>query len=178
MKTMLLCLLSVAASAQVAVTTIAKDDPATGLKIVTVLMTVKGDKPYGENPAANPAELGILCQQSSLGKQKKLDVSLTLAAGIAAQTGIPVSIGLQSLGIILTPVRFDEDEQPRQVEWHQTDEYPGVLIRNDFKFVRDRILKAKTVHIEVAGSQAGARVSSFDVSGFKQEYRKHQECKP
>ena len=177
MKTMLLCLLPVAASAQVAVTTIAKDDPATGLKIVNVLLTVKGDKAYRDDPGASPAELGILCQQSTLGKQKKLDVSLTLAAGIAAQTGIPVSIGLQSLGIILTPVRFDEEEQPRQVEWHQTEEYPGVLIRNDFKFVRDRILKAKSVHIEVAGSQSGPKVSTFEVSGFREEYRKHQECK-
>ncbi len=177
MKMALMCVLSVAASAQqVAVTKIAKDDPATGLKIVTVLMTVRGDKSYSDDPAM-PAELGILCQQSSLGKQKKLDVSLTLGAGVAAQTGIPVSIGLQSLGIILTPIRFDQDEQPRQLQWHQTDEFPGILIRNDFKFVRDHIFKAKLVHIEVARSGAGAKVSSFDVSGLKDEYRKHQECR-
>lgn len=177
MKTMLLCLLPAAASAQVAVTTIAKEDPATGLKIVTVLLTVKGNKPYSDDPAATPAELGILCQQSSRGKQKKLDVSLTLGTGVAAQSGIPVSIGLQSIGIILTRIQFDPDEQSRQLEWHQTDEYPGILIRNDFKFVRDRILKAKAVHIEVAGSQSGAKVSTFDVSGFREEYRKHQECR-
>jgi hypothetical protein len=178
MKMMLIYLVSVVASAQVAVTKIPKDDPATGLKIVTILMTVKGDKPYSDDPSATPAELGILCQQSSLGKQKKLDVSLTLGTGVVAQTGIPVSIGLQSLGIILTQIRFDGDEQPRPLEWHQTDEYPGILIRNDFKFVRDHIFKSKLVHIEVARAGAGAKVSSFDVLGIKEEYRKHQECKP
>ena len=160
MTMVLICVLSVAASAQVVVTKIAKDDPATGLKIVTVLMTVRGDNSYSDDPAT-PAELGILCQQSSLGKQKKLDVSLTLGAGVAAQTGIPVSIGLQSLGIILTPIRFDQDEQPRQLEWHQTEEFPGILIRNDFKFVRDHIFKSKLVHIEIARSGNGGKGEFF-----------------
>jgi hypothetical protein len=54
MKMVLICLLSVVASAQVEVTRLAKDDPVTGLKFVTVLLAVKGDKPYSDDPASKP----------------------------------------------------------------------------------------------------------------------------
>jgi hypothetical protein len=45
-KAMLLFCLSMIASAQVLVKQSVNENPATGVKIVTVLLTVKGDKPY------------------------------------------------------------------------------------------------------------------------------------
>ena len=173
-----LCLLSMVAAAQVQVNKSVKEDPATGMKFVTVLMTVKGDKPYSGEHSGTP-ELGILCQQATLGKKHKSKVALTLATGAAAEPGLPIpDSGLsKSLGIILTLIRFDEETQPRQMAWEQTTEYPGLLIREDFKFIRDRILNSKLVHIELAGSGPGTNVSSFNLSGVKQEFAKHQECK-
>lgn len=178
MKMVLICLLAVVACAQVEVTRLAKDDPATGLKFVTVLLAVKGDKPYSDDPAAAPAELGIMCQQRSLGKHKQLDVSLTLGTGVVAKTGFPVPDPalLQDLGLILTLARLDDEERPRQLEWQKTAD-PHILIRNDFKFVRDHIFKSKIIHIEVTGTETGTHVSSFELSGFKEEYDKHPECK-
>lgn len=177
MKLILVLLLSVVASAQVEVTRLVKDDPATGLKFVTVLLAVKGDKPYSDDPSAAPAELGIMCQESSLGKQKKLDVSLTLGTGVVARTGFPVPDPslLLDLGLIATLVRLDE-QRPRQLEWQKTAD-PHILIRSDFKFVRDHIFRSKVIHIEVTGTETGTHVSSFDLSGFKAEYGKHPECK-
>ena len=54
-------------------------------------------------------------------------VALTLSTGVVAETGIPVpDPGLfQSLGIILTLIRFDEETQTRRVGWRQTTEYPA-----------------------------------------------------
>jgi len=178
MKMVLICLWSVVASAQVAVTRLVKDDPATGLKFVTVLLAVKGDKPYSDDPAAAPAELGIMCQESSIGKQKKLDVSLTLGTGVVPKTGfrVPDPSFLQDLGLIATLVRLDDEQRPRQVAWQKTAD-PGILIGSDFKFVRDHILKSKVIHIEVTGTETGTKVSSFDLSRFKEEYAKHPECK-
>ena len=114
MKMVLICLLSVVASAQVEVTRLVKDDPATGLKFVTVLLAVKGDKSYSDDPSAAPAELGIMCQESSFGKQKKLDVSLTLGAGVVARTGfrVPDPSLLQDHGLIATLVRLDDEQRP------------------------------------------------------------------
>jgi hypothetical protein len=61
MKTIMLILcLSMIASAQVLVNQSVNENPATGVKIVTVLLTVKGDKPYSGDPSAPPAELGIM----------------------------------------------------------------------------------------------------------------------
>ena len=178
MKTVLICLLSVVASAQVAVTRLVKDDPATGLKFVTVLLSVKGDKPYSDDPSAARAELGIMCQQSSLGNQRKVDVSLTLGTGVTVTTGLPVEDPalLQELGLIATLVRLDDEQRPRQLAWQKTAD-PHILIRNDFKFVRDHILKSKSIRIEVTGAETGTNVSSFDLSDFKEEFGKHPECK-
>jgi hypothetical protein len=172
------CLLSMVASAQPLVNQTVKVNADTGMKVVTVLMTVKGDRPYSGNHLGVP-ELGIMCQQASLGKQHNSKVALTLATGAAAEPGFPIQdSGLsQSLGIILTLIRFDEDVQPRQLPWEQTAEYPGLLIREDFKFIRDHILNSKLIHIEVTGSGAGTNVSSFNLSGVTQEFAKHQECK-
>jgi hypothetical protein len=172
------CLLSMIASAQVLVNQTVTVNADTGMKIVTVSLTVKGDKPYSGDHAGAP-ELGILCQQASLGKQHKSKVALTLATGSATEPGFPIQdSGLsQSLGIILTLIRFDEEIQPRQLAWEQTAEYPGLLIREDFKFIRDHVLNSKLVHIDIAGSGAGANVSSFSLSGVKQEFAKHRECK-
>ena len=173
-----LCLLSMIASAQVQVNNSVKEDPATGMKFVTVSMTVKGDKPYSGEHSGAP-ELGLLCQQATLGKKRKSKVALTLATGAAAEPGFPIpDSGLsQSLGIILTLIRFDEETQPRQMAWEQTTEYPGLLIRADFKFIQNRIFNSKLAHIEIAGSGAGTNVSTFNLSGMKQEFAKHQECK-
>jgi hypothetical protein len=173
-----ICLLSLVAAAQVQVNDSVKEDPATGMKFVTVLMTVKGDKPYtGEHSGA--PELGILCQKATLGKKHKSKVALTLATGAATEPGLPVpDSGLsKSLGIILTLIRFDEETQPRQIAWEQTTDYPGLLIREDFKFIRDHVLNSKLVYIELAGSGTGTNVSSFSLSGVKQEFAKHPECK-
>ena len=49
--------------------------------------------------------------------------------------------------------------------WEQTTEYPGLLIREDFKFIRDRVLNSKLVQIEAPGSGAGTNVSSFNCPG-------------
>jgi hypothetical protein len=167
-KVILVWLVSVAASAQVLVTRLVKDDPATGLQFVTVLLAVKGDKSYSDDPSAARAEFGIMCQETNLGKQKKLDVSLTLGTGIVPKTGFQVAdpVLFQDLGIIATLVRLDDEPRPRQLEWQQTAD-PGILTRNDFKFVHDRLLKSKSIHIEVGGTGAGAKVSSFDLLGLK-----------
>jgi hypothetical protein len=177
-RAVLVCLLSVAASAQVVVTRVVKDDPATGLQFVTILLAIKGDKPYSDDPSAAPAEFGIMCQETNLGKQKKLDVSLTLGTGIVPKTGFQVAdpVLFQDLGIIATLVRLDDEPRPRQLEWQQTAD-PGILTRNDFKFVHDHLLKSKTIHIEVGGSGAAAKVSSFDLLGLREAYGKHPECK-
>ena len=55
-------------------------------------------------------------------------VALTLSTGVVAETGfsVPDAGLLQTLGLILTLVRFDEETQPRQVGWRQTTEYPGL----------------------------------------------------
>jgi hypothetical protein len=180
MKTILLIFcLSVIASAEVLVNESIKADPATGVKLVTVLLTIKGDKPYSPDHSGAPAELSIMCQQISSGKQHKSVVALTLGTGVVAETGFPVpgSGFFQSLGFIYTLIRFDEETQPRQVAWRQTTDYPGLLIQEDFKFIRDHIFKSKLVHIEVKESGAGTDASSFDLSGIKQEFSKHQECK-
>src|ERR1700679_2661760 len=147
-RAILVCLLSASASAQVVVTRLVKDDPATGLQFVTVLLAVKGDKSYSDEPSAPPAEFGIMCQETNLGKQKKLDVSLTLGTGIVPKTGFQVAdpVLFQDLGIIATLVRLDDEPRPRQLEWQQTAD-PGILTRNDFKFVHDRLLKSKSIHI-------------------------------
>ena len=120
-----------------------------------------------------------MCQQMSSGKHHKSVVALTLSTGVVAETGFPVPDSglLQTLGIVLTMIRFDEETQPRRVGWRQTPEHPGLLIQEDFKFIRDHIFKSKLVHIEVKESGAGTNVSSFDLSGIKQEFSKHQECK-
>jgi hypothetical protein len=177
--TLVCCLLSVVASAQVTVTKLDKNDPATGIKIATVLLTVKGDKPYNDDPAAAPAEFAIMCQETSLGKQKKQDVSLTLGTGVVPRTGYPQADPtlLADLGLIGTIVRLDGEQQPRQLVWEQTPGVPGILTRSDFKFVRDHILKSKSIHIEVASAGKETKVSSFDLSALREEYGKHPECK-
>ena len=180
MKRILLILcLSMIASAQVLVKQSVNEKPATGVKILTVLLTIKGDKPYSGDPSAPPAELGIMCQQMSVGKHHKSKVALTLGTGVKAETGFPISDSglLQSLGIILTLIRFDEETRPRQLAWEQTAEYPGLLIRQDFKFIRDHIFHSKLAYIEVTESGAGTKVSSFNLAGIKQEFAKHRECK-
>lgn len=179
MKLMLLLLLSVAAFAQVAVTRLVKDDASTGLKMATVLLAVKGDKPYSGEPSAAPAEFGIMCQEVRLGKQKKLDVSLTLGTGVMPKTGyaVPDPALLLDLGLIATLVRLDDEQRPRQLEWEQTPQYPAILTRNDYKFVRDHVFKSKSIHIEVTGAGTGTKVGSFDLVGLREEYFKHSECK-
>ncbi len=179
MKLLLVLLLPVAAFSQVTVTRLVKDDAAAGLKMVTVLLGVKGDKPFNDAPSAAPAEFGIMCQETSLGKQKKLDVSLTLGTGVVPKTGyqVPDPALLLDLGLIATLVRLDDELRPRQLEWEQTPGAPGILTRNDYKFVRDHILKSKSIHIEVTGAGTGTKISSFDLAGLKEEYGKHPECK-
>ncbi len=56
-----------------------------------------------EEPSVPTAELGIMCQQMSVGKRQKAKVALTLGTGVKAETGFPVPDSglLQSLGIIL-----------------------------------------------------------------------------
>jgi hypothetical protein len=177
-KIMLIFCLSMIASAEVLVNESVNANPVTGVKLVTVLLTIKGDKPYSSDRSGAPAELSIMCQQMSSGKHHKSVVALTLGTGVVAETGVPTPDSLlQSLGIVLTLVRFEEETQPRQVGWRQTTEYPGLLIQEDFKFIRDHIFKSRLVHIEVKGSGAGTNVSSFDLSGIKDEFYKHQECK-
>ena len=178
-KVMLIFCLSMIASAEVLVNESVKANPVTGVKLTTVLLTIKGDKPYGGDHSGASAELSIMCQQMSSGKHRKSVVALTLSTGVVAETGFPVPDGglLQTLGIVLTLVRFDEETQPRQVGWRQTTEYPGLLIQEDFKFIRNHLFKSKLVHIEVKGSGAGTNVSSFDLSGIKDEFNKHLECK-
>ena len=177
-KILLIVCLSMIASAEVLVNESVKANPVTGVKLVTVLLTIKGDKPYSSDHSGSPAELSIMCQQISSGKQHKSVVALTLGTGVVAETGFPLSdSGFQSLGFIYTLIRFDEETQPRQVAWRQTTDYPGLLIQEDFKFIRDHIFKSKLVHIEVKESGGGTNVSSFDLSGIKQEFSKHQECK-
>ena len=178
-KVMLIFCLSMIASAEVLVSESVKANPVTGVKLVTVLLTIKGDKSYSSDRSGAPAELSIMCQQMSSGKHHKSVVALTLSTGVVAETGFPVpDSGLfQSLGFILTLVRFDEETQPRQLGWRQTTDYPGLLIQEDFKFIRDRIFKSKLGHIEVKGSGTGTNVSSFDLSGIKDEFYKHLECK-
>jgi len=177
-NTMLMFCLSMIASAEVLVNESVKTNPVTGVKLVTVLLTVKGDKPYSSDHSAAPAELSVMCQQMSSGKHRKSVVALTLGTGVVVETGVPTPDSvLESLGIVLTLVRFDEETQPRQVAWRQTNEYPGLLIQEDFKFIRDHLFKSKFVHIEVKGSGAGTNVSSFDLSGIKEEFSKHEECK-
>ena len=62
MKTILLIFcLSVIASAEVLVNESIKADPATGVKLVTVLLTIKGDKPYSPDHSGAPAELSVMC---------------------------------------------------------------------------------------------------------------------
>jgi len=180
MKTvMLLFCLSMIASAQVLVKQSVNDNPVTGVKIVTVLLTVRGDRPYSGDPSAPPAELGIMCQQMSVGKHQKSKVALTLGTGVIAETGFPLPDSglLQSLGIVLTLIRFDEETHPRQLAWEQTAEYPGLLIRQDFKFIRDHIFNSKLAYIEVTESGKGTNASSFNLAGIKQEFAKHRECK-
>jgi hypothetical protein len=176
---MLIFCLSGIASAEVLVKQSVNENPATGVRIVTVLLTVKGDKPYSGDPSAPPAELGIMCQQMSVGKHQQSKVALTLGTGVIAETGFPIPDSglLQSLGIILTLIRFDDETHPRQLAWEQTAEYPGLLIREDFKFIRDHIFNSKLAYIEVTESGAGTYVSSFNLSGIKQEFAKHRECK-
>ena len=154
MKTiMLMFCLSVIAPAEVLVNESVKTNPLTGVKLVTVLMTVKGDKPYSSDQSGAPAELSVMCQQMSLGKRRKSVVALTLGTGVVVETGVPTPDSvLESLGIVLTLVRFDEETQSRQVAWRQTTDYPGLLIREDFKFIRDHVLNSKLVYIEVKGS--------------------------
>ena len=178
-KIMLIFCLSLIASAEVLVNESVKANPVTGVKLVTVLTTIKGDKPYSSDHSGAPAELSVMCQQMSSGKHHKSVVALTLSTGVVAETGFPVPDSglLQTLGIVLTMIRFDEETQPRQLGWRQTTDYPGLLIQEDFKFIRDHVFKSKLVHIEVAGSGAGTNVSSFDLSGIKDEFYKHQECK-
>ena len=179
-KILFILCLSITALGEVRVKQSVDDNPATGVKIMTVLLTVKGDKPYSGDPSAPPAELGIMCQQMSVGKHKKSKVALTLGTGVVAETGFPLPDSglLQSLGIILTLIRFDEETHPRQLAWEQTAEYPGLLIREDAKFIRDHILRAKLAYIEVTESGKGTHVSSFNLVGIKQEFAKHPECKP
>lgn len=171
--------LSMVASAQVQAKQSVKDDPATGVKIVTVLLTVKGDKPYGGDPSAAPAELGIMCQQMNVGSRQKSKVALALTTAVTAETGFPVPDSglLQSLGIILTPIRLDEETHFRQLAWEQSPEYPGLLIRQDFKFIRYHIFNSKLIRIEVTGTGGSTNVSAFNLSGIKQEFAKHPECK-
>ena len=177
-KIMLIFCLSVIASAEVLVNESVKVNPVTGVKLVTVLLSVKGDKPYSNDRSGAPAELSIMCQQMGTGKRRKSVVALTLGTGVVVESGVPAPDStLESLGIVVTLVRFDEETQPRQVAWRQTTEYPGLLILEDFTFIRDHIFKSKLVHIEVKGSGAGTNVSSFDLSGIKDEFYKHQECK-
>ena len=177
-KIMLIVCLSVIASAEVLVNESVKTNPLTGVKLVTVLMTVKGDKPYSSDQSGAPAELSVMCQQMSLGNHRKSVVALTLGTGVAVESGVPAPDStLESLGIVVTLVRFDEETQPRQVGWRQTTEYPGLLIQEDFKFIRDHVFKSKLVDVEVKGSGAGTNVSSFDLSGIKDEFNKHQEYK-
>src|ERR1700692_4000885 len=178
MKTILfIFFLSIIASDEVLVNESVKANPVTGVKLVTVLLTIKGDKPYSPDHSGAPAELSIMCQQISSGKQHKSVVALTLGTGVVAETGFPIpdSGFFQSLGFIYTLIRLDEETRPRQVAWRQTTDYPGLLIQEDFKFIRDHIFKSKLVHIEVKGSGSGTNVSSFDLSGIKEEFNKHQE---
>src|SRR5712671_3079896 len=173
MKNIILILcLSTIASAEVLVNQSVNENPATGVKIVTVLLTVKGDKPYSSDPSAPPAELGIMCQQMSVGKRQKAKVALTLGTGVKAETGFPIPDSglLQSLGIILTLIRFDDETHPRQLAWEQTAEYPGLLVREDLKFIRDHIFNSKLAYIEVTESGKGTNASSFNLSGIKQEF--------
>jgi len=176
---LLIVCLSMIASAEVLVNESVKANPVTGVKLVTVLLTIKGDKSYSSDPLGTPAELSIMCQQITSGKQHKSVVALTLGTGVVAEPGFPASDSgfYQSLGFILIAIRFDEETQPRQVAWRQTTDYPGVLIQEDFKFIREHIFKSKLVHIEVKVSGGGTNVSSFDLSGIKQEFSKHQECR-
>ena len=170
--------LSMIAPAEVLVNESVKTNPLTGVKLVTVLMTVKGDKPYSADHSGALAELSVMCQQMSLGNHRKSVVALTLGTGVVVESGVPAPDStLESLGIVVTLVRFDEETQTRQVPWRQTTEYPGLLIQEDFKLIRDHVLKAKLVHIEVKGFGVGPNVSSFDLSGIKDEFSKHQECK-
>src|ERR1700722_14268912 len=112
-----------------------------------------------------------MCQQSSLGNQRKVDVSMTLGTGVVPKTGFPVEDPalLQELGLILTLVRLDDEQRPRQLEWQKTAD-PHILIRNDSKFIRDHIFKSKVIRIEVTGTETGTHVSSFDLSRFKEEF--------
>lgn len=174
----LLASLSIIAPAEVLVNESVKTNPLTGVKLATVLMTVKGDKPYSTDHSGEPAELSVMCQQMSLGNRRKSVVALTLGTGVVVESGVPAPDStLESLGIVVTLVRFDQETQPRQVAWRQTTEYPGLLIQEDFKLIRDHVFKSKLVHIEVKGSGAATNVSSFDLSGIKDEFSKHQECK-
>jgi hypothetical protein len=177
-KVMLIFCLSMIASAEVLVNESVKANPVTGVKLVTVLMTIKGDKPYSSDHSGAPAELSVMCQQMNSGKHHKSVVALTLGTSVVVETGVPAPDSiLESLGIVVTLVRFDEETQPRQLRWRQTTEYPGLLIQEDFKFIRDHIFKSKLVHIEVKGLGGETNVSSFDLSGIKDEFSKHHECK-
>src|ERR1035441_10526041 len=85
-KIMLIFCLSMIASAEVLVSESVKANPVTGVKLVTVLMTIKGDKPYTSDHSGAPAELSIMCQQMSSGKHHKSVVLLTLGTGVVAET--------------------------------------------------------------------------------------------
>jgi hypothetical protein len=69
-KILLFFCLPMIASAEVLVNESVKADPATGVKLVTVLLTIKGDKPYSSDHSGAPAELSIMCQQISSGKHR------------------------------------------------------------------------------------------------------------
>ena len=100
-KIMLIFCLSVIASAEVLVNESVKTNPLTGVKLVTVLMTIKGDKPYSSDQSGAPAELSIMCQQMSLGNHRKSVVALTLGTGVDSRngrsdTGLPFAVSSKS----------------------------------------------------------------------------------
>jgi hypothetical protein len=105
---------------------------------------------------------------------KSQSVSMRLVTGVVTQSTLPHLY--RGSNIIYTQIRFEEQPQASNLVWFRSED-PGILIRDDFKFIRDKLFKSKLLHIEVSGFQTGTRASSFDLTGLREEYAKHKECK-
>lgn len=167
--TVLFLLATVAAVAQVVV----HEETNLVTNVKTVTLTVPGDKPY--SPQGMPPQFGIRCEEGKKGSK----VYWILATGVVTvpmrNLSKPQLFG-PDIPMVETQARGDE-EKPGPLLWQQTED-PAFLIRPIPSGFRRKspLFRAKVMHIEVHGFQTGSRVSSFNLTGLREEYDKHPSC--
>lgn len=169
--TVLFLLATVGAVAQV----VAHEETNLVTLVKTVTLTVPGDKSY--SPQGTLPQFGIRCEEGKKGSK----VYWILATGVVTvpmrNFSKPQLFG-PGIPIVETPVRFDDDSRSGPLLWQQTEDPAFLIIRKPSGFRRKatKFFQAKLMHIEVHGFQTGSSVSSFNLTGLKEEYDKHPGC--